>query len=228
MYSSMTAEQLIRACAESHDGAAWQEFVSRFHRPVSLSIIRTARQWGALPQQVVDDLVQETYLKLCANRCRLLRDFATQHPEAVAGYIKTIAINVARDHFKAAHSKKRGSGGTSQMPENAEPFAENGSLGSKDAIERELLLKEIDHCLEGCLAGPDQQRDRLIFWLYYQQGLSARAIAALPTIGLTAKGVESAIFRLTLMVRERMASLRPQASLSSQPGGKGFRPSESF
>ena len=215
MYSSMTAEQLVRACAESPDGAAWQEFVSRFHRPVSLSIIRTARQWGALPQQVVDDLVQETYLKLCANRCRLLRDFATQHPEAVAGYIKTIAINVARDHFKAAHSQKRGSGGIFQLPENAEPFAENGSLGSKDAIERDLLLKEIDHCLEGCLAGPDQQRDRLIFWLYYQQGLSARAIAALPTIGLTAKGVESAIFRLTLMVRERMAGLRPRTSVST-------------
>jgi RNA polymerase sigma-70 factor (ECF subfamily) len=211
MYSSMTAEQLVRACAESHDGAAWHEFVSRFHRPVSLSIIRTARQWGAFPQQVVDDLVQETYLKLCANRCRLLRDFATQHPEAVAGYIKTIAINVARDHFKAAHSQKRGSGGTSQLLENVEPFAENGSLGSKDAMERELLLKEIDHCLEG----PEQERDRLIFWLYYQQGLSARAIADLPTIGLTAKGVESAIFRLTLMVRERMAGLRPRTSVST-------------
>jgi RNA polymerase sigma-70 factor, ECF subfamily len=228
IYSSMTAEQLVRACAESPDGAAWQEFVSRFHRPVSLSIIRTARQWGALPQQVVDDLVQDTYLKLCTNRCRLLRDFATQHPEAVAGYIKTIAINVARDHFKAAHSQKRGSGGTSQLPENVEPFAANGSLGSKDSMERELLLKEIDHCLKGCLAGPEQERDRLIFWLYYQQGLSARAIAALPTIGLTAKGVESAIFRLTLLVRERMAGARPQTSVSTQPGAKGFRPSESF
>jgi RNA polymerase sigma-70 factor (ECF subfamily) len=82
-------------------------------------------------------------------------------------------------------------------------------------MERELLLKEIDHCLEGCLAGPEQERDRLIFWLYYQQGLSARAIADLPTIGLTAKGVESAIFRLTLMVRERMAGLRPRTSVST-------------
>jgi RNA polymerase sigma-70 factor (ECF subfamily) len=215
MYSSMTAEQLVRACAESHDGAAWHEFVSRFHRPVSLSIIRTARQWGAFPQQVVDDLVQETYLKLCANRCRLLRDFATQHPEAVAGYIKTIAINVARDHFKAAHSQKRGSGGTSQLLENVEPFAENGSLGSKDAMERELLLKEIDHCLEGCLAGPEQERDRLIFWLYYQQGLSARAIADLPTIGLTAKGVESAIFRRAC---DRELPYQPNRA------GKGFAP----
>ena len=75
-----------------------------------------------IPQQVVDDLVQETYLKLCADKCRLLlRLFAIQHPEAVPGYIKTIAINVAHDHFKSLHSQKRGSGETAQLLEDFEP-----------------------------------------------------------------------------------------------------------
>src|SRR3954471_10617218 len=97
----MSAEELIQACAELGDGAAWQEFVLRFQRPISLSIVRAAYQWGAIPEQVVDDLVQETYLKLCSDRCCLLREFAVQHPEAVPGYIKTIAVNVARDHFKS-------------------------------------------------------------------------------------------------------------------------------
>jgi RNA polymerase sigma-70 factor (ECF subfamily) len=106
----MSAVELIHACAESNDGAAWEEFVARFHRAVSLSIIRTAYQWGAIPQQVVDDLVQETYLKLCTDKCRLLRAFALRHPEALLGYIKTIAVNVAHDHFKSLHSRKRGSG----------------------------------------------------------------------------------------------------------------------
>ena len=71
-HSSMSGEELVRACAEGNDGAAWEEFVSRFHRPISLSIIRTAYQWGEIPQQVVDDLVQDIYLKLCANKCRQL------------------------------------------------------------------------------------------------------------------------------------------------------------
>src|ERR1700721_3780946 len=105
----MSVEELIRACAESNDGAAWQEFITRFQRPISLSVLRTACQWGEIPQQVVDDLVQETYLKLCVDKCRLLLDFAMRNPEAVTGYIKTIAINVARDHFKSLHSQKRGS-----------------------------------------------------------------------------------------------------------------------
>jgi RNA polymerase sigma-70 factor (ECF subfamily) len=224
----MSAEELIRACAELGDGAAWQEFVRRFHRPVSLSIVRTAYQWGVIPQQVVDDLVQETYLKLCADKCRLLRDFALQHPDAVTGYIKTIAVNVAHDHFKSFHSQKRGSGEIIQLLEDVEPPAQSGDMGGQAAIEREVLLKQIDHYLETCSEGPDQERDRVIFWLYYQQGMSAKDIAALPTVGLTAKGVESAIFRLTRMVREQVAGLRYQASVSSQPGEKGFRPAESY
>jgi RNA polymerase sigma-70 factor (ECF subfamily) len=224
----MSAEELIHACAELGDGAAWQEFVSRFHRPVSLSIVRTAYQWGAIPQQVVDDLVQETYLKLCSDKCRLLREFAVQHPEAVPGYIKTIAVNVARDHFKSLHSQKRGSGETVQLLEEVEPQAQSGSLGGKDAMEREILLRQIDRCLETHSEGPEHERDRLIFWLYYQQGLSAKAIAALPTVGLTAKGVESAIFRLTRLVREQVAGLRCRASVSPQSDEKGFSPAESY
>jgi RNA polymerase sigma-70 factor (ECF subfamily) len=224
----MPSEDLIRACAESNDSAAWEEFVARFHRPVSLSIIRTAHQWGAIPQQVVDDLAQETYLKLCADKCRLLRDFALQHPEAVPGYIKTIAVNVAHDHFKSLHSQKRGSGETSQLLEDVDPQAQTKSLGSQHAMEREVLLKEIDRSLGTCSEGPDQERDRLIFWLYYQQGMSAKAIAALPTVGLTTKGVESAILRLTRLVREHVAGLRTQTPVSGRPGEKGFRPAESY
>jgi RNA polymerase sigma-70 factor, ECF subfamily len=65
-----------RACAESNDSAAREEFVARFHRPISLSLVRTFYQWGKIPQQVVDDLIQETYLKLCSDKCRLLLSFA--------------------------------------------------------------------------------------------------------------------------------------------------------
>jgi RNA polymerase sigma-70 factor (ECF subfamily) len=227
-HSDISVEELILACAESNDGQAWQEFVVRFHRPVSLSILRIAHQWGSIPQQVVDDLVQETYLKLCANKCRLLRLFAVQHPEAVLGYIKTIAVNVAHDHFKSLYSQKRGSGETAQLQEELDPQAQPEDLGGQAAMERQVLLKQIDRCLETCSEGPDQERDRLIFWLYYQQGMSAKAIAALPAVNLGAKGVESAIFRLTRLVREQLTGLRSQSSESPQTNEKGFRPAESY
>jgi len=156
--------------------------------------------------------VQDTYLKLCVDKCRLLLDFTIHHPEAVARYIKTIAINVARDHFKSDHSQKRGSGETNQLLEDADPPAQSASLGGQDAMEREVLFKQIDRCLETCSEASDKGRDLTIFWLYYQQGMSAKAIAGLPGIGLGAKGVESAISRLTRCVREQLVGLRSQTA----------------
>jgi DNA-directed RNA polymerase specialized sigma24 family protein len=206
-HSSMPAEELIRACAESNDGEAWSEFVARFQRPISLSIQRTACQWGKDPAQFVDDLLQETYLKLCADKCRLLLEFTEKHPDGVVlGYIRTIAINVARDHFKSLHSQKRGAGETDQLHEDSDPAADSCSFGGPDALDREVFLKQVNNQVQNCAAGSNQERDCLIFWFYYLQGMTAKAIAALATVKLTAKGVEAVIYRLTRCVREHLGN----------------------
>lgn len=222
--SSMSALELIRACAETNDGAAWAELVSRFQRPISLSIVRTAHQWGDVPHQVLEDLIQETYFKLCADKCSHLLTFALQNPDAIIGYVKTIAVNVAHDYFKSVHSQKRGSGETPVPLEDIEVYVNDRGGSGQEAMEREILLKEINQCLVACSEGPDQERDRLIFWLYYQQGMSAKDIAALPAIGLSAKGVESAIFRLTRLVRERLVAMKSETGTKSTTGEKGFLP----
>jgi RNA polymerase sigma-70 factor (ECF subfamily) len=227
-FSSGSVDELIRACAELDDGEAWEEFVSRFHRAISLSVIRTASRFGDATRQVVDDLVQETYLKLCADKCHMLLEFSLQHPEEVVGYIKTITVNVARDHFKSRNAQKRGHGEAAVSVDDVEPTARTGSHGGKAAMEREILLKQINRCLEACSQGPDQARDRLIFWMYYQQGMSAKAIATLPNVGLTAKGVESALLRLTRLVREQIVRVRSEAASGKEPGEKGFRSAESY
>jgi len=224
----MSAEELVRACAESNDRGAWEEFVSRFHRAITLSVIHTSHQWSALPRQLVDDLVQETYLKLCADKCSLLLDFALEHPEAILGYIRTIAANVVHDHFRSRYSQKRGGGQAHESLEGIDPAAIVNSLGSPGAMERQVLLKQIHQCLETCCAGPDQERDRLIFWLHYQQGMSAKAISALPAVGLTPKGVESAILRLTRLVRQQIVVLRSKSLDGTEPDQRGFRPAKSY
>ena len=204
-HSSLSVLELIRACAETNDGEAWEEFVARYQRPISLAIKRTACHWGKDPGEFVDDLLQETYLKLCADKCRLLLVFAQQHSdEAVLGYIKTIAINVAHDHFKSLHSQKRGAGETDQLLEDFDPAAQSYSFGSPEAMEQELLLGQIEDQLLDCAAGANQERDCTIFWLYYLQRMSAKAIAALAIIELGDKGVESVIHRLTRCVREHL------------------------
>src|ERR1700678_966659 len=120
-YSSMSIEELIRQCSHSHTPQAWEEFVRRFHRLIATVILRTASRLGDSSKQTVDDLIQETYLKLCADDFRILRSFEQQHPDAFTGYIKVVTANVVRDHFKSAHTKKRGAGHLEQLEEDFVP-----------------------------------------------------------------------------------------------------------
>jgi RNA polymerase sigma-70 factor (ECF subfamily) len=223
-YSSISIEELVRRCAASRSAEAWEEFVRRFHRLIATVIIRTANRLGDSSKQTVDDLIQETYLKLCADNFRILRSFEQQHPDAFTGYVKVLTANVVRDHFRSFHTKKRGAGHLEQIGEDFVPAAGEDSAGSPKSIERAVLILEITHHLDICLAGPDQERNRQIFWLHYRAGFSARAIADLPGIGLTTKGVESIIMRVTKDVRERVADPRLGLQNQIQREPEGFLP----
>ena len=225
-HSPPHATELIRACALSGNEAAWCDLVVRFRKPVGLAIIRVVRNFGAVPREMVDDLVQETFLKLAADKCARLYAFAQEHPESVDVYVKTIAANVARDYLKKDWSLKRGSGHVVQLLETVEARADVSGTGGMNAIEQEILLRKVDECLEESLEGATKARDLSIFWLYHKQGMTAGSIAQIPTVGLTVKGVESVLFRLMRLVRSKLADpCLPQANPSAE---KGFGSAESY
>jgi RNA polymerase sigma-70 factor (ECF subfamily) len=215
LYSTLSPTELIRVCAESGEVAAWEEFIYRFQRLISVVAMRTASHWGETPPALIDDLVQETYLKLCADRGRVLRNFEAHHPDAIFGFLKVLTTNVVNDYFKSRLAAKRGAAQTEQGFGVMEPASSEGAPGSAGAIERDVLLNEIDVFLQTI-----PQRDRLIFRLYYRHGMAASAIASLPTVELTTKGVESTIHRVTQIVRGWMVE-------KTHPG-KGIRVGESF
>jgi RNA polymerase sigma-70 factor, ECF subfamily len=220
-YSSLTPENLVRACADSSDKDVWEEFIRRFHRVIATTVLRTAQLGSPNPSSLIDDLVQETYLKLCADDCRLLRTFRSRTPGSIFGYIKVVTTNVVRDHLKSLRSQKRG---LQQSIEGFDPdtaAAASTTTGSAREIEQEILLKQIEVMI--CSLSPPSERDRnrTIFGLYYRQGLTANAIAGIPSIGLNTKGVESVIFRLTQQVRKELAEGKGRECNSSLQ--KGFK-----
>ena len=205
-YSALPLKDVVCLCAGPCDEAAWEEFVSRVGKPISLTIMRTAALWGQASQSVVEDLVQVTYVKLWEDGCRPLRDFALQHPEAILGYLKKTAANVAHDYFK--HDRTQSSGGDKPhvSTNDVDPEAGKEIEGSEERIAFRIFLNEIDEHLKHSLTGPDQDRDRMIFWLYFRQGMSTKEIASLPTIGLGTKGVGSVLERLKQGIRERIVA----------------------
>jgi DNA-directed RNA polymerase specialized sigma24 family protein len=221
-YTSFSPNDLVRACAGSKDPAAWAEFIRRFHPVIARVVLRTARRWGEPSRQVLDDLTQETYLKLCEDDSRLLRSFQPRFPDAIFGFLKVVTANVVHDHFKSALAEKRGAGQTDVLREGAQPASASPAVGNFDAMEHRIFLQQVDEVLTRSAAGEEQARNRAIFWLYYRYGLSASAIASLPSIGLTTKGVESTILRMTRMIRSHMLEFRGSPA-PRQINGEGFK-----
>jgi len=179
-------EALLAECADLRDAQAWERFIAMFNPLIVATVVRTIRRYGFDGAGLCDDLTQEVYLKLSANGARILRQFTPRYPGAVFGYLRVIAANVVHDHFKSRFGKH---------PDHA-PLPHD--LAGQDGAEWRLLLRDIDDLFKKL---GTSERDRQIFWLYYRQGLSAKEIAAISSLDLTIKGVESVIVRLNQLVR---------------------------
>ena len=81
-------------------------------------------------------------------------------------------------------------------------------------MQRSALLAQLDDKL---LSAPEivGERDRAFFWLYYREGFTAEEIAGLPDAGLTAKGVESALRRITLWLRGEVEARKLEEAAES-------------
>ena len=210
-----SVNELAKACAISADAAEWQEFVRRCMPLTSLMALRVSRMWVANPSSaVVDDIVQEVFLKLCEQQRRILRDFEPRGEDSFFGLLRIVTGSVANDYFRRLYSAKRG-GKVVTMP----LIEEDGHLpidGSHPAkqMQQAALLAQLDEKLR---SAPDTitERDRNLFWLYYLQGFTAEEIARTSGGGLTAKGVESALRRVTLWLRTEVQRKRPPDEISS-------------
>jgi RNA polymerase sigma-70 factor, ECF subfamily len=208
-YTEFSPAELVTACAGSKDGLAWAEFIRRFQLVIAAAVLRTARRFGEPSRAQLDDLIQDTYLKLCENDSGLLRSFQTQREDSIYGFLKVVAANVVHDHFKSALAAKRGAAQTEAITEPVQLSSKVAGPDSFEAVSQRIQLEKIDKILLQVTAGKDQERKRAIFWLRHRQGLTASEIAAIPSIGLTTEGVESVLLRLSIMIRSHVASFSP-------------------
>jgi RNA polymerase sigma-70 factor, ECF subfamily len=204
----LSTQELVQLCLSSQDQAPWFEFVCRFRPLIFAVVVKSLRRWATPDRAIIDDLIQDTFLKLCANNYRALRDFDYEHENSLFGFLKKVASNVVQDYIRGAYSQKRGSGREEEELDKVSATTPSGG-GFADDADRRILISEIKTCLAQHMHEPNFPRDSAIFWLYYQQGLTAKAISKLPSIGLQVKGVESALLRLTRLVR---------AELGEKPG----------
>jgi RNA polymerase sigma-70 factor (ECF subfamily) len=223
-YSDLSPSELFSICVRRGDGVSWEEFIRRFNPVIARSVLRVALRYGTPDKTLIDDLVQETYLKIFSNECKLLRTFTAQNPESAFGFLKVVAASVAQDFFKSRLADKRAPEVTATSVEETTSPAPKCPQNALNHTERAVLVDQIDRKLRALVPEGELQRARTVFWLYYRSGLTASAIASLPAVELTTKGVESLLFRLTRLVRENLCNSEDKDVDSK----KGFHQAESF
>jgi len=207
--SRTTVNDLAKACAHSADAAEWEDFVGRCMPLASLVALRVSRMWVSAPSPAtVDDVVQEIFLKLCDQERRILRTFQPRGEDSFLGLLRIVAASVANDYFRRIYSTKRGGKVVTMalIDEDAQtPFDGTPPVAQ---MQQSALLAQLDQKL---LSAPEiiPERDRALFWLYYRQGYTAEEIARLSAAGLTAKGVESALRRVTNWLKDEVGPRKP-------------------
>jgi len=161
----------------------------------------------------VEDLTQEAFLKLCKDRFAILRKIESQPEEVILAFIRVTVANLVHDHFRAERSAKRFPTGGFLTSETLDCWL--GETRTMKSTERELLLAEIDRVLLQKLPRESAGRDRRVFWFHHRHGMTAKAIASIPGIGLSEKGVESVLFRLGVLVKEELTAAKGIAAPDS-------------
>jgi DNA-directed RNA polymerase specialized sigma24 family protein len=201
----LTDEELVRLLLATRDedlrADLWVEFWHRFQPLIARTVWRRiARYTRWVDPGRVDDLVQDTFLKILKDDCKALRHFEFRHENALPSLLKVMAANVVEDDIRKRNSGKEGGG---QPDENIDDLLQPPSDRSSSAasIFNNLRMSEIENCLQKRKGEPNFDRDCKMFWLYFRTGFTALEISQLPDIGLNnVKGVESALLRLVKWV----------------------------
>jgi RNA polymerase sigma-70 factor, ECF subfamily len=198
----ISIRDLLHLCLSSDEQEQWREFVRRTQPSIASVIINTVRRWKTPAPSLVDDLIQDTYVKLFANDKKALRAIKNEYENTIFGYLKVIASNVVRDHFRQPVNKVD----ELELSDAVLP------PGSQDRERLEFMHKkeEIKGILKTLSSSETYDRDMAIFWFFYEQGYTAKEISLLPSVGLTVKGVEAVLFRVARNVREKLGLKEPK------------------
>jgi RNA polymerase sigma-70 factor (ECF subfamily) len=224
--SSIVAIRLARICAYSAQAPEWAQFVRVVSPVIALAARRVSAVWGDPSNATVSEIVQEVFLKLCEDDRRILRECEDRGNDSFLKLLRMITASVGTDHFRRTRAEKRG-GRNQAVPLEPHISADEVSDSrATDAVEWPSLIAQLDGLLK-LHPKTVSARDRYLFWLYYRQGLTAEAISRIPAIGLSSKGVESALQRLTRLLRETIVNGKPKPELAekklqSAPKAKGF------
>jgi RNA polymerase sigma factor (sigma-70 family) len=202
----------VRSLGRGNDPGGWDFFVQRYSpwlRRRCWYMLQRGRP--VVPSDELDELVQEVYCRLLANRRRHLRRFRGDSEKALRTFLARVARGVVLDHLRYRYAFKRSSmlrvsWGCASANHRARPATAPGETETEplDRVpclrmspEREALRRQqrrlfLRRCRETD-GGRSCRRNAEIVWLALLEGWSSREIA--PRMSLSPSAVDTIVHR---------------------------------
>jgi RNA polymerase sigma-70 factor (ECF subfamily) len=187
------SERSIASHCADRDAEAWAELVRRYQRPILLILSRVL---GTASQADLQDLLQETYVRLLERDGEALRNLRGEREGALRSFVLQVALRIALDHLRSR--RRRSSLGASA----AEQAPQTGPT-PEELVRAEERRMRLAHAILQVASGGNTARDLLVLRAHLLSGLSSGEISRLD-VGLSRKGIETLLRRLLERVRERL------------------------
>jgi len=215
---SLSNIDLIKTCAENTENQkVWLEFFKRFDRYIKLCVLRAYRLLAVsnfrkdiILKEEIRDLVQEVYMKLFKNGRKLIKNFEPEYDDSIYAYLSLTCTSVVKDHFKKFSRLKRKE--PTQFKDTKNVFALEAKSIDKmmssfevsnpeDQVIVKDLLEKIKHYYNTFHAKKNNERRKLIFQLYFLEGLSINDIACIKGLNISLNNVNTIIWRMKKEIR---------------------------
>jgi len=194
---------LVNSCIQG-DEEAWQAFVLKYTRPISLYVLRSCPE--QTDRETIRDLTQEVFVRLLANDYAALRRLRATTVEGMMAFLATVARTIAIDNLRRVQSQKR-AGQLVSIEDVIEDSPDLSSLHFTQSPEIELLEKlgveRFTGLLRETITGVNSERDIFVAQMYFLEEMSASEIASIRGLNLSVSGVEAVIHRARKSLRTK-------------------------
>jgi len=177
--------------AQANQAGAWERLVELYGPLVYHWCGRSQ-----LAPEDTADVFQEVFRAVAGH----IADFRRDRPgDSFRGWLRTIARNKIRDHFRRAQDQPRAVGGTdAQQRLQAVPEA---MLPDDDPSEADVVRRQLQRALE-LIRGDFEERTWNAFWQVQMEGRGTDEVSA--ELGMTAAAVRKAKLRVLRRLRQEV------------------------
>jgi RNA polymerase sigma-70 factor (ECF subfamily) len=190
--SSTATSRTLLERLRADDAAAWDRLVE-LYAPL---VYRWCRRWD-LPEQEIADILQEVFQAVATHIASFRK---SEGGDTFRGWLRTIARNKVRDHFRKLGREPGGAGGTdaqirlSWLPASPPPD-EDGS--SNQPVDRGMIGRALD-----LIRGEFEERTWRAFWLTAVEDRIPKEVAL--ELGMSPGAVRVAKSRVLRRLREEL------------------------